>query len=129
MLAATGDVERDRLTYQNTVQNQTVSKEECKLVETKPKKSLKFDLNNNVTCEFLRTQVVETLLPEEPEDQKIRRRSILRKDQRQKCIIKTGPIKVSESNPAKITEEEPLIAAVDRRDTQLVDALPEESKV
>lgn len=129
MLAATGDPERDRMTYQNTVKNQTVSKEECKLVETKPKKSLKFDLNNNVTCEFLRTQVVETLLPEEAEDQKIKRRSILRSDQKQKCIIKTGPLKVRESIPAKVTEDEPLIATVDKKDKQLVDALPEESKV
>ena len=56
-----------------------------KIEKEKPKKSLKFNLDKNVTCEFLRTQTVHKLLPENDLDE---RRSLLKEEAKQKPIIK-----------------------------------------
>jgi hypothetical protein len=66
-------------------------------------------LDNNVTCEFLRTQVVSTLLPEEDPD-KITRRSLLTEEKQQKSIIKVGgklhKASVKSSSPCAATDED-----------------------
>lgn len=52
MLASTGDEEKDRLTQQNTQQNQTVPDRENRLAEPKNRTPIKIDLQKNVTQDF-----------------------------------------------------------------------------
>jgi len=66
-------------------------------------------LDNNVTCEFLRTQIVSTLLPEE-DPHKFKRRSLLPPSMQQKSIIKVGgkppTASVKISSPCAATDED-----------------------
>lgn len=62
----------------------------------KPKKNLKFDLDKNVTCEFLRTQTVQNLLPENDQDE---RRSLLSEEAKLRPIIKNRETKYVKSEP------------------------------
>ena len=86
-----------------------VPKIDDSIQKPKPKKSLKIVLDNNVTCEFLRTQVVSTLLPQE-DPHKVKRRSLLTPDRQQKSIIKVGgkqpTASVKISSPCPATEED-----------------------
>ena len=75
------------------------------IVKEKPSKSLKFNLDKNVTCEFLRTQTVQKLLPENDQDE---RRSLLKEGAKQKPIIKTNPTTFVKSAPCQPTADDPL---------------------
>ena len=52
MISATGDKKRDDETLKNTIQNQQVPKVPDSLVKEKPTKSLKINLDSNVTYAF-----------------------------------------------------------------------------
>ena len=62
MISATGDKKRDEETLKNTIQNQHVPKVPDTLVKEKPKKSLKINLDSNVTYAFEKQQSVEDLI-------------------------------------------------------------------
>jgi len=74
-------------------------------VKEKPKKNLKFDLDKNVTCEFLKTQTVHSLLPENDQDE---RRSLLKEEAKQRPIIKNKLTKYVKSEPCQPTADDPL---------------------
>lgn len=76
-----------------------------KTEKEKPKKSLKFNLDKNVTCEFLRTQTVHKLLPENDLDE---RRSLLKEEAKQKPIIKNKLTTYVQSEPCHPTADDPL---------------------
>jgi 3'-phosphoadenosine 5'-phosphosulfate sulfotransferase len=52
MLSATGDERRDQLTLENTIRNQRVDKVDDSLQKPRAKKSLKINLEDNVTYAF-----------------------------------------------------------------------------
>lgn len=62
MLSSTGDPQRDQITLKNTIQNQEVRKVPDSTVKEKPKKSLKIDLDSNVTYAFDKQHAVEDLI-------------------------------------------------------------------
>lgn len=62
MLSATGDEKRDKLTLDNTIRNQRVAKVDDSVCKAKPVKSLKIDLDSNVTYAFMKTASVNELL-------------------------------------------------------------------
>ena len=79
-----------------------------KIKMQKPKKSLKINLDNNVTCEFLRDQEVNTLLPE-VDPFKFERRSLLKEEVKEKRIIKIEKdFKFQKTKPCIPTEDDPL---------------------
>jgi 3'-phosphoadenosine 5'-phosphosulfate sulfotransferase len=62
MLSATGDERRDQLTLENTIRNQRVDKVEDSLQKPKANKSLKINLENNITYAFDKQQQVDELI-------------------------------------------------------------------
>lgn len=62
MLSATGDERRDQLTLENTIRNQRVDKVEDSLQKPKAYKSLKINLENNITYAFDKQQQVDELI-------------------------------------------------------------------
>jgi len=74
-------------------------------VKDKARKSLKFNLERNVTCEFLRTQEVINLLPENDRHE---RRSLLKEELKAKTIIKYKLASFARSAPCKPTACDPL---------------------
>lgn len=62
MLSATGDEKRDAETLKNTIRNQEVPKVSDKLTKPKPERSLKINLDNNVTYGFQKLHSVAALI-------------------------------------------------------------------
>lgn len=65
MLSATGDEKRDQLTLENTIRNQRVEKVADDLQKPKPLKSLKINLDDNITYAFDNSQQVDELIAPE----------------------------------------------------------------
>ena len=86
MLSATGDPVKDKQTLNNTIRNQQVPKVDDSLTKPKHKKSLKINLDNNVTYAFDKQQSVAELIDPEHSDV----RALLKPQSKLKSIIKTG---------------------------------------